>query len=165
MQNGMLKMKEITNIRIAGLGGMGVLKATLILGEVLFEEGFDVKKAEVHGMAQRGGSVSSDVRFGKRVKSPMIPARQVDYLLSLEPEWSDAHKVDLREGGIVISPSDFDVSKLPNVKGLNVAALGVLSKHLDYIPRERWESVLHKLFPEKLWESNDIAFKLGRGEL
>ena len=77
MQNGMLKMKEITNIRIAGLGGMGVLKATLILGEVLFEEGFDVKKAEVHGMAQRGGSVSSDVRFGKRVKSPMIPGRSI----------------------------------------------------------------------------------------
>lgn len=165
MPNGMRKMKEITNIRIAGLGGMGVLKATLVLGEVLFEEGFDVKKAEVHGMAQRGGSVSSDVRFGQAVKSPMIPEGKVDYLISLEPEWSDAHKIDVKEGGVVISPSDFDVSKLPNIKGLNVAALGVLSKHLDYIPLERWTSVLHRLFAEKLWESNDIAFKLGRGEL
>ena len=51
-------MEKTTNIRTAGLGGMGVLKASLILSELLFEEGYDVKKAEVHGMSQRGGSIS-----------------------------------------------------------------------------------------------------------
>lgn len=158
-------MEEVINIRIAGLGGMGVLKATLILGEVLFEEGYDVKKAEVHGMAQRGGSVSSDVRFGKSVKSPMIPSGKVDYLVSLEPEWSDAHMPDLREGGVRISPEDFDASKLVSAKSMNVAALGALSLHLPGIPLERWNSVLRRLFPEKLWASNETAFKVGRGEL
>lgn len=158
-------MEDSGNIRIAGLGGMGVLKATLILGEVLFQEGYDVKKAEVHGMAQRGGSVSSDVRYGKSVKSPMIPAGRVDALLSLEPEWSDAHKSDVREGGVVISPDDFDVAKLKTAKGLNVAALGALSLHMPHIPLSRWHAVLRQTFPEKLWESNEIAFKVGRGEI
>ena len=155
-------MQDSGNIRIAGLGGMGVLKATLILGEVLFQEGYDVKKAEVHGMAQRGGSVSSDVRFGKNVKSPMIPAGQLDALLSLEPEWSDAHIPDLRPGGILISPATFDVAKLPSAKALNVAALGALSLRLPQIPPERWLAVLRKTFPQKLWASNEAAFNLGR---
>jgi indolepyruvate ferredoxin oxidoreductase beta subunit len=144
---------------------MGVLKATLILGEVLFQEGYDVKKAEVHGMAQRGGSVSSDVRYSKEnVNSPMIPAGQVDALLSLEPEWSDAHIPDLRPGGILITPATFDSAKLPNAKSANVAALGALSLHLPQIPLTRWSEVLQKTFPEKLWSSNETAFKLGRGE-
>lgn len=152
---------KITNVKIAGLGGMGVLKASLIFGEVVFEEGFDVKKAEVHGMAQRGGSLSGDVRFGEKVLSPIIPEGKVDFLISLDPEWSDAHKVSLAPNGITISPSDIDEEKLPTKKALNVALLGVLSKHLD-IPEERWFSVLEKIFPEKLHESNKQAFLLGR---
>jgi len=64
---------EVTNIVIAGLGGQGVLKASDIVAEVVFRAGFDVKKSEIHGMSQRGGSVSSDVRFGERVYSPMVP--------------------------------------------------------------------------------------------
>ena len=58
---------KITSIKIAGLGGMGVLTSTQILAEVFFRQGLDVKKAEVHGMSQRGGSICSDVRFGKKV--------------------------------------------------------------------------------------------------
>ncbi len=152
---------KITNVRVAGLGGMGVLKASLILGELLFEEGYDVKKAEVHGMSQRGGSISSDVRFGKKVLSPMIPDGEIHYLLSLQPEWSDAHKVFLAPDAVVISPEDFDVSKLKSAKAVNVAALGVLSKYLD-IPENRWLETLKKFFPEKLHEANEDAFFLGR---
>ena len=154
-------MDKITNIRIAGLGGMGVLKASLILSELLFEEGFDVKKAEVHGMSQRGGSISSDVRFGKKVVSPMIGEKKINFLLSLEPEWSDEHKVSLAPDGVVISPANFDVSKLKSMKAVNVAALGVLSKYLD-IPESRWLDVLGKFFPQKLLEATEEAFNLGR---
>lgn len=153
--------EKITNVKVAGLGGMGVLKAALILGELLFEEGCDVKKAEVHGMAQRGGSVSSDVRFGREVVSPIIPENETDFLISLEPEWSDVFKDTLREGGVLISPSDIDAGKLPNAKALNVALLGVFSKYLD-IPEARWLEVIAKFFPQKLAESNEAAFKLGR---
>ncbi len=160
----MQKQRKITNIRIAGLGGMGVLKASLILSELLFEEGFDVKKAEVHGMSQRGGSISSDVRFGDNVLSPMIPEGQINYLLSLQPEWSDAHKISLAEGAIVISPADFDASKLKNSKSVNVAALGVLSRYLD-IPEHRWLETIKKFFPQKLHAANEDAFLLGRNSM
>ena len=120
---------KITNIRLAGLGGMGVLKAALVLSEILFELGYDVKKAEVHGMSQRGGSISSDIRFGKKVFSPMIPKGKIDVLLSMMPEWSDVYIPEVVEGGLVIKPEDFDVSKLASAKAVNVAMLGVLSKH------------------------------------
>lgn len=154
-------MEKTTNIRTAGLGGMGVLKASLILSELLFEEGYDVKKAEVHGMSQRGGSISSDVRFGKKVVSPMIGEGKIDFLLSLDPEWSDVHKSSLAPDGVVISPADFDVSKLKSAKAINVAALGVLSNYLD-IPENRWLETIAKFFPEKLREANEEAFRLGR---
>lgn len=157
-----MKIGEKTvNVKIAGLGGMGVLKAALILGELMFEEGFDVKKAEVHGMSQRGGSVASDVRFGREVISPIIPEKSVDFLLSLEPEWSDVHIESLAPDGVVISPADIDIDKLPSKKALNVALLGVLSKHFD-IPESRWLDTLSKFFPEKLRASNEESFLLGR---
>ena len=57
---------KVTNIVIAGLGGQGVLKASDIVADVAFRAGLDVKKSEIHGMSQRGGSVTSDVRFGGR---------------------------------------------------------------------------------------------------
>ena len=61
---------SVTNIVIAGLGGQGVLKASDILADAAFRAGFDVKKSEIHGMSQRGGSVTSDVRFGGEVLQP-----------------------------------------------------------------------------------------------
>ena len=74
-----------TNVRFAGLGGTGVLKASDVFADVAFRRGHVVKKAEVHGMSQRGGSVQSDVRFGAAVHSPMIPDGACDFLVVLEP--------------------------------------------------------------------------------
>ncbi len=156
-----MALDKTVNVKIAGIGGMGALKAALILGEVMFAEGYDVKKAEVHGMSQRGGSVASDVRFGKEVVSPIIPENSIDFLISLEPEWSDVHKISLAKGGVVISPENIDIEKLPTKKALNVALLGVLSKYFD-VPESRWFEVLKALFPEKLHASNETAFLLGR---
>ena len=156
--------EKITNVRIAGLGGMGVLKASLILGELLFECGYDVKKAEVHGMSQRGGSISSDVRFGKKVVSPMIPDGKIDFLLSLAPEWSDTHIQSLAPDGVVLSANSIDTSKLRNAKAITVAVLGMLSKKLD-IPREKWLEVLKKFFPQKLHDANESAFILGENSI
>jgi indolepyruvate ferredoxin oxidoreductase, beta subunit len=62
-----------TNILIAGVGGQGILLASEILSEALMLAGFDVKKNEIHGMSQRGGSVVSHIRFGAKVYSPIIP--------------------------------------------------------------------------------------------
>jgi indolepyruvate ferredoxin oxidoreductase beta subunit len=74
----------VTNILVAGVGGQGVILASDIMADVFLEAGFDVKKSEVHGMAQRGGAVSSHVRFGKKVYSPIIKMGEVDYLFMSE---------------------------------------------------------------------------------
>ena len=65
-------MKDVMNILIVGVGGQGVLLASEVLSTVAMEAGYDAKKSEVHGMAQRGGVVSSHVRMGENVYSPLI---------------------------------------------------------------------------------------------
>jgi indolepyruvate ferredoxin oxidoreductase beta subunit len=75
---------ETRNVLLAGVGGHGVLALSRILAEGALVAGFDVRKSEVHGMSQRGGSVVSEVRYGDRVSSPLIRAAAVDVLLSLE---------------------------------------------------------------------------------
>lgn len=77
-------MSEAKNLMIAGVGGQGNVVATRILGEAALRCGFDVKITETHGMAQRGGSVISMVRIGKKVYSPIIPKGSLDFLISLE---------------------------------------------------------------------------------
>ncbi len=75
---------DITNIVICGVGGQGIILASDVLCRVAFLEGFDVKKSEVHGMAQRGGSVITHVRFGKKVYSPLIEEGTSDFVLAFE---------------------------------------------------------------------------------
>ena len=80
----MEKNDTVTNIFLSGVGGQGTILASNILAEVFLNAGYDVKKAEVHGMAQRGGDVTTHFRFGKKVYSPLIKEGEVDYLLSFE---------------------------------------------------------------------------------
>ncbi len=80
----MLINSGVTNILVAGVGGQGVILASDVMGDTFLTAGYDVKKSEVHGMAQRGGSVSSHVRFGKKVYSPIIKMGEVDYLCVME---------------------------------------------------------------------------------
>jgi len=75
---------KVTNIFLSGVGGQGTILASNILTEVFLNAGYDVKKSEVHGMAQRGGDVTTHFRFGKKVYSPLIKYGDVDFLLSFE---------------------------------------------------------------------------------
>ncbi|WP_092348456.1 indolepyruvate oxidoreductase subunit beta [Desulfuromusa kysingii] len=77
-------MNKVTNILLAGVGGQGILLASEIISEVMLMAGLDVKKNEVHGMSQRGGSVVSHVRYGEKVYSSIIPEGEVDILFSFE---------------------------------------------------------------------------------
>ena len=79
-----MKDGKTTNIFLSGVGGQGAILASNILAEVFIKAGYDVKKSEVHGMAQRGGDVTTHFRFGKKVHSPLIKYGDVDYLLSFE---------------------------------------------------------------------------------
>lgn len=152
---------RVTNIVIAGLGGQGVIRASDLLADVAFRSGVEVKKSEIHGMSQRGGSVSSDVRFGEQVFSPMVPEGEADYLLVLASDQVAVNRAALREGGLLFEPSQVADIRLPNKKCLNIALLGALSKHLPF-PEETWIEVIEQSFSEKLRDDNVLAFKVGK---
>lgn len=90
------------NFLVVGVGGQGALLASNVLAEVGVRAGFDVKKAEVHGMSQRGGSVNSHVRWGENVESPTISQGGADVLFALEKLESLRYVSLLREGGKVL---------------------------------------------------------------
>lgn len=77
-------MNKITNILFVGVGGQGTILASNILSYGLLNAGYDVKMSEVHGMAQRGGSVSTQIRFGNKVYSPLISKNEADIILAFE---------------------------------------------------------------------------------
>jgi len=93
---------SITNILLVGVGGQGTLLASEILSEALKQAGLDVKKSEIHGMSQRGGSVVSHVRFGSEVHSPIIPEGEADILLGFELLESYRYLPLLKKGGRVV---------------------------------------------------------------
>jgi indolepyruvate ferredoxin oxidoreductase alpha subunit len=149
------------SIVIAGLGGQGVLTASDILAEAAFLAGYEVKKSEVHGMSQRGGSVASDIRFGSTVFSPMVPPGGADFLLVLADDQVDNNRPRLRAGGVLIEPAAIDPAALPNRRSANVALLGVLSRHLPIDPAV-WQEALRKSIKPELYDVNRRAFELGR---
>ncbi|QHI70574.1 2-oxoacid:acceptor oxidoreductase family protein [Tichowtungia aerotolerans] len=155
-------MNKTVNVKFAGLGGQGILTCTDILGHVVFDLGFDVKKAEVHGMSQRGGAITSDLRYGKKVFSPMIPTGEADYLVVLTEDQVDVNQHQLKDGGVLVTPADFPVDQLENKRTLNVALLGALSRHMEFA-EELWLDAIRKQLPERLHEVNEKAFGLGRG--
>jgi len=106
------KMSEVKNILLVGVGGQGTILASKILSRGLVDAGYDVKMSEVHGMAQRGGSVSTQVRYGEKVYSPIIGLGQADILASFEKmeacRWIDHLKPD---GVIVVN--NYEIPSVP----------------------------------------------------
>jgi indolepyruvate ferredoxin oxidoreductase beta subunit len=94
---------KVTNILLAGVGGQGILLAGEVLSEVLMLAGHDVKKNDIHGMSQRGGSVVSHVRYGKKVYSPIIPEGEVDILFGFELLETYRYLPLLRKGSKVVA--------------------------------------------------------------
>ena len=93
---------DVKSILLAGVGGQGILRASDILCHVMMEAGLDVKKSEVHGMAQRGGCVTSHVRYGKKVYSPIARKGDVDILVSFEKLETIRYLDFLKPGGGII---------------------------------------------------------------
>lgn len=154
-------MSKPTNVVVAGLGGQGVLKGTDILANVALRAGFDVKKSELKGMSQRGGSVSGDIRFGHQVFSPMVPVGEADFLLVLEPTQVTPNQHLLKPGGLLITPDAIDAERLPTRKALNVALLGALSAHLP-MEEKYWLECLEVAFEHRFFAGNKEAFLIGR---
>ncbi len=95
--------QDTKRIVMVGVGGQGVLTATDILALTFVAGGYDVKKSEVHGMAQRGGSVESFVCYGQRVHSPLVVKGKADVLLALEELEALRYLPYLREGGLLVA--------------------------------------------------------------
>ena len=93
---------KVTNILVVGIGGQGVMTATEILAEAAISLGHDVKKTEVAGMAQRGGVVSSHLRFGPKVLSPQIAPGEADLIVGFEAAEALRWCHTLRPGGLVL---------------------------------------------------------------
>jgi indolepyruvate ferredoxin oxidoreductase beta subunit len=140
---------ETKSIFLSGVGGQGTILASNILGNVLLEAGFDVKKAEVHGMAQRGGDVTTHFRYGRKVYSPLIKQGDADFLVSFELLEALRYINWVKPGGRIILnnhtifPPDVNLGKM------------------EY--PDRVVETFRKHFKKNVWAINgrDIARKLG----
>lgn len=115
------------NIMIVGVGGQGTLLASRLLGKVAQKQGYDVKVSEIHGMSQRGGSVVTYVKMGRKVYSPVIEKGEADFLLAFEKlealRWIDYLKKD---GTMVLN--DQGIDPMPVITGSTAYPEGIIDK-------------------------------------
>jgi indolepyruvate ferredoxin oxidoreductase beta subunit len=137
-----------TNILVSGVGGQGVILASDIMSEVFMEAGYDVKKSEVHGMAMRGGIVTSHFRFGKKVYSPLIKDGEVDILFAFEQLEGLRWLNSLRPEGKI----------LMNDHKINPPAVNL--GEMEY-PRAIPETIQSKIKNFHLVKGTEIALHLG----
>lgn len=109
-------MSKVTNIILAGVGGQGTILASKILAEGVISIGLDVKMSEVHGMAQRGGSVTTQVRFGEEVSSPIIGKGQADILVSFEEMETGRWLEFVKPDGLVVI-NEYRIESAPILSG------------------------------------------------
>ena len=110
-------MSDVKSILFVGVGGQGTILASKILTEGLLKHGHDVKMSEVHGMAQRGGSVSTQVRFGKKVYSPLIEKGTVDVIVSFEKSEAARWLPYLKKDGYLVV-NDYEIHPVPVLIGV-----------------------------------------------
>lgn len=109
-------MSDVKSIMIVGVGGQGTLLASRILGHAIMQQGYDVKVSEVHGMSQRGGSVVTYVRYGKKVSSPTIDIGQADVILSFEKLEAARWVSYLKKGGMLLTNTQ-QIDPMPVIIG------------------------------------------------
>ena len=179
----------VKNIMIVGVGGQGTLLTSRILGGITLHAGYDVKLSEVHGMAQRGGSVVTYVRYGDKVNEPIVEEGQADVLIAFERLEALRYAHFVKKDGVIIvncargslidteypeniienlkkvrnvMPIDAmsEARKLGNTRTFNVIILGMAAKHMDFAV-EDWLDVIEKTVPAKTIEINKKAFLAG----
>ncbi|MEG2203730.1 MAG: indolepyruvate oxidoreductase subunit beta [Oscillospiraceae bacterium] len=120
-------MANTKSILLVGVGGQGTILAAKILTTGLMEAGYDVKMSEIHGMSQRGGRVSSQVRYGDRVLSPVIEKGGADVLVAFEKMEALRWLEYLRVGGSVIV-NNYEIPSMPILSGLTEYPKGILEE-------------------------------------
>ena len=170
------------NIMIVGVGGQGTLLTSRILGGLTIAGGYDVKLSEVHGMAQRGGSVVTFVRYGEKVAEPIVEEGQADVIIAFERLEALRYAHFLKKDGVlivndwridpmpvVIGAAQYKVykvnateeaKKLGNPRVFNLIVLGIAAQHMDFT-KEEWYDVIEKTVPPKTIGINKKAFDVG----
>ena len=167
-------MEDTGNILFSGVGGQGILLASEITVYSLLSAGYDAKKSEVHGMAQRGGTVLSTIKVGD-FASPLIRAGQADVGLLLWEANLPVHAPLLREGGqLVINAENDDAQagqriaaarmarEMGNAVLANLILLGLaVQQQTLFCTVEDCEQAIRQLAPERFVDQNLQAFQLG----
>lgn len=120
------------SLLLVGVGGQGTILVSKILSEGLVNEGYDVKMSEIHGMAQRGGSVTTQIRFGEAVYSPTINKGEADVLVSFEKLEAARYVPLLKKGGTLIVNEE-EMWPLPVLGGLEKYPEGLLEEINDKV--------------------------------
>ena len=111
-------MSNVKNVVLCGVGGQGTILASKILSYTLIEAGYDVKMSEIHGMSQRGGSVTTQVRYGDKVYSPIIGKGSADVLVAFEKMEALRYLDDVKVDGGVVIINDHAIQSLPTLQGM-----------------------------------------------
>jgi len=118
-------MKRTKNCLLVGVGGQGTILTSKILSTGLLNAGYDVKMSEIHGMAQRGGSVSTQVRYGEQVNSPIIGRGEADILIAFEKMEAMRWLPFLsKEGKLIVN--DYEIDSAPILAGKDAYPRGIL---------------------------------------
>ena len=137
----------VKSILLVGVGGQGTILTSKILTYGLCEKGFDVKMSEIHGMSQRGGSVSTQIRYGDRVNSPVIGPGEADILISFEEMETYRWLSYLKPGGKVVL-NDYRIPSAPILIGAE--------KYPENLKEE-----ISALAPTKIIKAADKAMEIG----
>lgn len=157
-----MKNNSVCNITFGGIGGQGTLTASEVCGWAAMFAGFHVKKSEVHGMAQRGGSVESHLRFGKRVFSPLVSLGQGDFLVCFHEEEHERLKTFLKPGGVdLFEWLAKGQSEIKDPRHINTYLVGVLSSYLPF-DTDCWMKAIEKVLKKKILEENKQVFMEAR---
>ena len=140
-------MSEVKNILLVGVGGQGTILASKILTNGLMEAGYDVKMSEIHGMSQRGGSVSSQVRYGEKVMSPVIEKGKADIVVSFEKMEALRALDYLKEDGVLV------------INNEEIPSMSVITGEEDY-PDDVLEEI-EKHARAKVVDATRLAGELG----
>ncbi|MDD3851928.1 MAG: indolepyruvate oxidoreductase subunit beta [Firmicutes bacterium] len=120
-------MADVKNILFVGVGGQGIILTSKVLSTALVNAGYDVKMSEVHGMAQRGGSVTTQVRYGDKVYSPIIGKGQADIIVSFEKMEAMRMLEYLKKGGIMVV-NDHAIPSMPILTGAAEYPEGIIEE-------------------------------------
>lgn len=152
-------MNNTINILFCGTGGQGVLKASEVCGVAAINSGFHVRKSEVHGMAQRGGSVESHLRFGSNVYSPLIMPGCADFLVCFDEGEARRLRHFLKPDGIDFTFYLEKINELSDPRYGNTLFLGILAAKLP-IAVDNWYKALETVVAKRMNENRD-AFQKG----